>query len=116
MLIATHPALVAGGKTIWMRSPLGSEADRSGDSSSTRWRVEFATSFAKPSAPVEVGERDRFALPALTRLKIRHARLIDAQLRHVGACQERPQRAQVQIERGGRRERALLQRSAVLSS
>src|SRR6266404_1735519 len=29
-----------------MRSPVGSEAERSGDSSSTRWRVELATSFA----------------------------------------------------------------------
>src|ERR1700758_3932724 len=46
MLIATHPALVAGGSTIWMRSPEGREAEGRGDSSSTRWRVVFATSFA----------------------------------------------------------------------
>src|SRR6202035_2017506 len=46
MVIATQPALVAGGSTSWMRSPEGSEADRSGDSSSMRWRVEFATNFA----------------------------------------------------------------------
>src|SRR6202021_176134 len=46
MVIATQPALVAGGSTSWMRSPEGSEADRRGDSSSMRWRVEFSTNFA----------------------------------------------------------------------
>ena len=47
IVIATHPGLVAGGNTIWMRSPVGKEAERSGVSSSIRWRVEFATSFAR---------------------------------------------------------------------
>src|SRR6266404_8887532 len=47
MLRATEPAVVAGGNTTWMRSPEGSDAERSGDSSSMRWRVELATSFAR---------------------------------------------------------------------
>src|SRR5882724_3305105 len=46
MVIATQPCVVAGGRTIWIRSPPGRDADRSGEVSSTRWRVEFATSLA----------------------------------------------------------------------
>jgi hypothetical protein len=46
MVIATQPAVVAGGSTIWMRSPLGSDADSRGDSSAIRCRVELATSLA----------------------------------------------------------------------
>ena len=39
-------SVVAGGSTIWMRSPPGSAAERSGVSPSMRCRVEFATSRA----------------------------------------------------------------------
>ena len=45
--IATQPAEVAGGSTICVRSPPGKDAERIGDSSSMRWRVKFATSFAR---------------------------------------------------------------------
>ncbi len=46
IVIATHPARVAGGNTIWIRSPLWSDADSKGEVSSIRWQVAFATSFA----------------------------------------------------------------------
>src|SRR4051812_19896579 len=46
IVMAAHPCVVAGGRTIWIRSPPGSDADRSGEDSSMRWRVEFATSLA----------------------------------------------------------------------
>ncbi len=46
MLTATHPWVVAGGSAICTRSPLGSEAESSGDVSSIRCRLKFATSFA----------------------------------------------------------------------
>src|SRR6266436_6044428 len=46
MVMATHPMVVAGGRTICTRSPEGSEADRSGADSSTRWRVILAMSLA----------------------------------------------------------------------
>jgi len=36
MLIATDPGVVAGGSTICTRSPVGSDADRSGALASTR--------------------------------------------------------------------------------
>jgi hypothetical protein len=45
-VIATQPAVVAGGITIWTRSPLGKLADSSGEHSSMRCCVEFATSLA----------------------------------------------------------------------
>ena len=45
-VIATVPAVVAGGKTICARSPVGRDAERSGVASSTLWQVEFAISFA----------------------------------------------------------------------
>ena len=57
MEIATQPAVVAGGMTICTRSPVGSDADSSGDVASMRCWVELATSFAKPAAPIEVGKR-----------------------------------------------------------
>ena len=74
MVIATHPALVAGGSTIWMRSPVGSEADRSGDSSSIRWRVEFATSFARRRHQSKSANGIASPLPALSGLEERDAR------------------------------------------
>src|SRR3569833_330860 len=46
MVMAAQPWVVAGGRTTWIRSPPGNEADRSGEDSSMRWRVEFATSLA----------------------------------------------------------------------
>src|SRR5256884_2156436 len=46
MVMATHSSVVAGGRTICTRSPEGSEADRSGADSSTRWRVTLAMSLA----------------------------------------------------------------------
>ena len=82
IVIATRPGVVAGGSTIWMRSPPGSDADRSGDSSSMRCRVEFATSFARRLTPVEVRERQRLAAPALARLDEGLARPVDAELGH----------------------------------
>ena len=45
-VIATVPAVVAGGRTICARSPLGRDAESSGVASSTRCRVEFAISLA----------------------------------------------------------------------
>ena len=45
-VIATVPGVVAGGRTICARSPLGSEAERSGVASSMRCRVEFAINLA----------------------------------------------------------------------
>jgi len=45
--MATHPLVVAGGITIWMRSPVGRDADKSGEVSSILWCVAFATSFAR---------------------------------------------------------------------
>ncbi len=45
-VIATQPAVVAGGMTTWTRSPLGSDADNNGEDSSTRCRVEFAINLA----------------------------------------------------------------------
>ena len=46
MTIATQPAVVAGGMTIWTRSPVGNEADSNGDDELIRCSVELATSFA----------------------------------------------------------------------
>src|SRR5690349_5161085 len=46
IVMATHPRVVAGGSTICTRSPVGSDADRSGADSSTRCRLAFAMSFA----------------------------------------------------------------------
>ena len=43
---ATVPAVVAGGRTICARSPVGSDAESRGVASSTRCRVEFAISLA----------------------------------------------------------------------
>src|SRR5258705_5753265 len=45
-VIATVPAVVAGGKTICARSPVGRDAESSGVASSTLWRVKFAISSA----------------------------------------------------------------------
>src|SRR5665213_599669 len=46
MVIATVPAVVAGGSTICTRSPPGNPADSKGEEASIRWPVEFATSLA----------------------------------------------------------------------
>ena len=64
-----------------MRSPPGSDADSSGDSASMRWRVEFATSFARRLTPLEVRKRQRHAVPSRARLDVRLAGPVDAQLR-----------------------------------
>src|SRR5215470_8803142 len=47
MVMATHPSVVAGGRTICTRSPDGSDADSNGADSSIRWRVTLAMSFAR---------------------------------------------------------------------
>src|SRR5215831_1461397 len=47
MVMATHPRVVAGGRTICTRSPDGSDADSNGADSSIRWRVTLAMSFAR---------------------------------------------------------------------
>jgi hypothetical protein len=47
MAIATQPAVVAGGMTICTRSPVGSDADNSGEVESIRCWVELAINFAK---------------------------------------------------------------------
>src|SRR5271170_1047251 len=44
--MATVRSVVAGGKTICTRSPVGSEADNNGASDSTRCRLAFAISLA----------------------------------------------------------------------
>src|SRR5262249_41570252 len=47
MVMATHPSVVAGGRTICTRSPDGSDADSNGAASSIRWRGTVAMSFAR---------------------------------------------------------------------
>ena len=44
--MATQPAVVAGGSTICTRSPVGKDAESSGEVASTRCWVEFATNLA----------------------------------------------------------------------
>ena len=53
-------------------------------------------------APVEARKRDRLATPALTRLKVRDPRLVDAELGHIGSGEVRPHRPQGELERGRR--------------
>ena len=99
MLRATEPAVVAGGSTIWMRSPEGSDAERSGDSSSMRWRVELATSFARfrHQSKLANGIDSRRQPSRVSRYATPGS--IDAELRHIGSGEERPQRPQRELER-----------------
>src|ERR1700733_2508512 len=77
MVMATAWALVAGGRTICTRSPLGRDADSSGEEASIRCRVEFAASLARrwhqsKSAKRSVSQRQ----PALVSTKASPGRLI----------------------------------------
>ena len=98
--MATQPAVVAGGSTICTRSPLGRDADRSGEAASTRCWVEFATSFAKPAAPFEIGKRQGLAAPPAARLHESFVRPVDAEFHDIGVGEQRPQRSQRQFQRG----------------
>ncbi len=100
MVIATQPAVVAGGMTICTRSPVGSDADSSGDVASMRCCVELATSLANRLHQSKSANGSGFALPALAGLEKRFQRTVDAQLHHVRVREQRPQRAQREVERG----------------
>ena len=106
MAIATLPGVVAGGSTICTRSPVGKDAERSGEVASIRCCVEFATSFAKRTHQSKSANGSDRRMPTVARLDERLERGIDADFGHVRAREQRAQRPQRQGERG---------RSSVLS-
>ncbi len=84
MAIATQPAVVAGGMTICTRSPVGSDADNSGEVASMRCCVELATSLAKRlHQSKSANGSDSRRQPARVSMNA-SMRPIDAQLHHVG--------------------------------
>ena len=98
MVMATQPALVAGGMTIWTRSPVGSEADSSGRHSIDALLGGIGDQLRQALAPIEIRERQFFAAPA--RRVSRNAspgRLMHSSV--TSLAQKRAQRAQRQGQR-----------------
>src|SRR4029077_5730918 len=72
-----HPRVVAGGSTTCTRSPEGSDADSSGEASSTRWRVTFAISFARRlHQSKSANGSSSLCQPAAVSIKISRGRLM----------------------------------------
>ena len=100
IVIATRPGVVAGGSTICARSPLGREADSSGDPSSIRWRVEFATSFASRRHQSKSANGKVRCSHPLPRLDKRLSGAVDAQFRDLRIAQDRAAAREVELQRG----------------
>ena len=64
MVIATQPALVAGGSTIWMRSPRGERGGQERGFLIDALAGRVCDQFRQPLAPIEIRERHGFAAPS----------------------------------------------------
>ena len=91
IVIATVPAVAAGGSTTCTRSPDGNAADSSGDSALTRCLVAPATSRANDWHQLKLANGAGSRRPAPRALDVHLARPIDAELGHRGVAEPRPQ-------------------------
>ena len=64
MVMATQPAVVAGGMTICTRSPVGRDADNSGASGVDPLLGGIGDQFRQSAAPIEIREWQGLAVPA----------------------------------------------------